>query len=105
MKVVNLRSEKYTIYIGRTGNGQDGIFGNPVQLNAECCVCGSRHEDRGSTLPCYESHLRARLASSSSFRRRFLALTDDDVLGCFCKPDACHGDVIVRVRKEFDEEA
>lgn len=107
MKVVNLRTEHYTVYIGRAGQGQEGPFGNPVKLNTRCCVCGNIHDDRGSTLPCYEQHLRARLESSSAFRRQFLSLDSNDVLGCFCKPDACHGDVMVKVWEELqaNEEA
>ncbi len=102
MKVVNLRNEKYTVYIGRAGKGLDGYWGNPVKLNEECCVCHQRHEDRGSTLPCYEQYLRNRLQSSMSFRQMFMSLAENDVLGCFCKPDACHGDVMVKVWTELN---
>lgn len=104
MKVVNLRKDQYTVYIGRPGHGEDGTFGNPVRLNHHCGICGHVHTERGETLPCFETYLRNRIKGSSSFRRRFLALTDDDVLGCFCKPDACHGDIIVKVWEEMNEE-
>lgn len=100
MRVVNIRKASYTVYIGRAGHGQDGFFGNPIRLNATCPVCERRHETRGSTLGCYEQYLRTKLASSASFARRFASLSDDDVLGCFCKPDACHGDVMVKVWEE-----
>ena len=97
MKVVNFKHDRYTVYIGRAGKGMDGYWGNPVKLNAACPVCSGTHEDRGSTLPCYESYLRKRLEASAAFKQSFLALAEDDILGCFCKPDACHGDIMVKV--------
>lgn len=101
MRVVNLRKESYTVYIGRPGKGQDGFFGNPIRLNEQCPICKCVHETRGSTLVCYEQYLRARLMSSTAFNQRFMELSEDDVLGCFCRPDACHGDVIIKVWEEM----
>ncbi len=101
MKVVNLRQDSYTIYIGRAGHGLDGVFGNPVKLNVECIICSLVHETRSSTLDCYEVYLRNKLKASSAFKERFLSLYIDDVLGCFCKPDACHGDVMIKVWEEI----
>ena len=103
MKVVNLRKEKYTVYIGRAGRGLDGFFGNPVKLNAVCIICNERHETRGATLPCYERYLRTKLLNSTAFRARFRELQENDVLGCFCKPDACHGDIMIKVWEEMNE--
>ena len=31
-KVVNLYKEPYEVYIGRSGKGKDGYFGNPIKL-------------------------------------------------------------------------
>jgi len=104
MKVVNLRANNYTVYIGRPGKGQDGYFGNPVKINTTCCMCDKVHEDRGSTLSCYELYLRKRLKASTAFRQRFLNLEDNDILGCFCKPDACHGDIMMKVWEELQNE-
>jgi hypothetical protein len=47
-----------------TGRGEDGYFGNPF-----------------------------RMGQDSEFKHRVLALKGKR-LGCFCKPKACHGDVI-----------
>ena len=41
-RVVNIKEEKYDVYIGRAGRGQDGYFGNPFVLKAG--------ETRGSSL-------------------------------------------------------
>ena len=102
MKVVNLSRNRYTVYIGRAGKGLDGYFGNPIRINHKCPICNATHLDRGSTLPCYETYLRQRLEGSMAFRIRFMALENSDVLGCFCKPDACHGDVMVKVWTELN---
>lgn len=102
MKVVNLRQSAYTVYIGRSGKGLDGYWGNPVKLNSQCHICLQVHESRGSTLACYEVYLRNKLQKSAIFRKRFLDLQEDDILGCFCKPDACHGDIIVKIWTELN---
>lgn len=104
MKVVNLKKSSYTVYIGRAGHGHDGYWGNPVKLNSMCPICYEVHETRGSTLTCYEKYLRNKLEKNSTFRRRFLTLQTDDILGCFCRPDACHGDIIIKVWKELKHE-
>jgi len=104
MRVVNLKGkEKFTVYIGRAGHGMDGFWGNPIRINEECMLCSGTHIDRGSTLPCYEQYLRDRLKSSSAFKQRFLALEENDVLGCFCVPEPCHGNIMIKVWKELNK--
>lgn len=83
--VVNIRKEPYDQYIGRAGRGEDGYFGNPVRLNPG--------EQKGSTIERYRKYFYARLANDPEFKRRIHALKGL-VLGCFCKPLDCHGDII-----------
>lgn len=83
--VVNIRNNLYDQYIGRAGKGQDGYFGNPFRLNPG--------ESRGSTLEKYKKYFYKRLANDPEFKRRIHALKGL-VLGCFCKPRDCHGDII-----------
>jgi len=83
--VVNLRSEPYDVYIGRVGRGQDGSFGNPFRIGPD----GSRTE----TIERYRRYFWRRIATDRAFRARVEALRGKR-LGCFCKPLACHGDVI-----------
>lgn len=92
-RVVNLRREKYDVYIGRAGKGQDGYFGNPIRRNAVCPVCGGRHDTNGSTLDCFRIYFTRRLRDDSMFRAMVEELKGKR-LGCFCKPGPCHGDVI-----------
>ena len=84
-KVVNLRKEKYDSYIGRGskwGNkfviGRDGDREEVVRKSKEWILqnkelLGSLHELKGK------------------------------ILGCFCKPKACHGDVLVELVNELEE--
>ena len=81
-RVVNLRVEPYDVYIGRPskwGNpftiGRDGTRREVVQKYREWIrnnpdLMGALHELRGKTL------------------------------GCFCKPESCHGDVLIELLEE-----
>lgn len=84
--VVNIYKSSYDIYIGRAGKGQDGYFGNPFRL-----LPGS---NRGDTLSNYIKYFYNRLNTDPEFKQRIHELKDK-VLGCFCKPHPCHGDIIV----------
>ncbi len=81
------------VYIGRSGNGYDGYFGNPAPIGGKCKVCGDTHKDRGSTLTCYRKYLLHRISSDIEFKERVYSLKDKTLV-CFCKPKPCHGDVI-----------
>jgi len=85
-RVVNLNREKYDVYIGRAGNGHDGYFGNPFKLESALL--------RDVVLDRYKTYFLERIARDEEFRRRVLGLVGLR-LGCFCKPLACHGDIIV----------
>ena len=82
--VVNLRKEDYDVYIGRAGRGQDGYFGNPFQVS---------EGGREACIEKYREYFFDRIANDREFKERVLALRGK-TLGCFCKPEACHGDVI-----------
>lgn len=83
-RVVNLNESPYDVYIGRAGHGQDGYFGNPYKLT---------EGRRGSTLEAYKRYFYERLEYDAEFKRRVLELRNK-TLGCFCKPNPCHGDII-----------
>lgn len=74
------------VYIGRRGRGLDGYFGNPYVL--------SRMEvSREQAIARYERYFARRMATDPEFKSRVEALKGKTLL-CFCKPLACHGDVI-----------
>ena len=80
--VVNLKRENYDVYIGRAGQGEDGYFGNPFRgLGRSEAICQ------------FKRYFETRVKADAVYRERVLALKGKR-LGCFCKPLACHGDVI-----------
>lgn len=99
-RVVNQKHDQYTVYIGRSGRGVSSAFGNPVIRGDLCPVCGGIHETRGETLPCFEIYARARMGVDAEYRAAILALTGQ-VLGCFCKPGPCHGDILIKLWREI----
>lgn len=80
------------VYIGRAGKGQDGYFGNPHRVRPSEAI--------GTTLTLYRAQLRGRFTIDEEFARRFREL-DGKILVCFCKPNPCHGDVIVAFLDEI----
>jgi len=74
--VVNIKHDKYDVYIGRAGNGQDGYFGNPFIIG--------RNGNRDEVLDLYYIHFYDRLRTDPEFAAR-IAKLKGKVLGCFCK--------------------
>ncbi len=77
--VVNIKNTHYDIYIGRPG-----VLSNPYRLGKY-----SREE----AIALYKTHFYDFLTWNSEFLAAALA-TKGKVLGCHCKPLACHGDII-----------
>ena len=76
-KVVNLKYETYDIYIGR-----GSIWGNPFKIGV--------HGNRKEVIIKYKWYIMHRpelLDQLETLRGK--------TLGCYCKPLACHGDVLV----------
>lgn len=92
-RVVNLRCEAFEVYIGRAGRGEDGYFGNPYRVGSTCQSCGVYHPTAESTRVCYTNYFQWRMSNDAQFYWRVVGLKGR-VLGCFCKPGFCHGDVI-----------
>ena len=76
-KVVNLKYETYDIYIGR-----GSIWGNPFYIGT--------HGDREEVIAKYRIYILGRPELLDQ-----LETLRDKTLGCYCKPLACHGDVLV----------
>jgi len=88
--VVNLRQEKFDAYIGRGPGGKipdppnRGCYGNPFSVE--------KYGRKGS-IERFVVYFYDRVATDPVFRAAVLELQDKR-LGCFCKPQECHGDVI-----------
>ena len=81
-KVVNLRKQKYDVYIGRGSK-----WGNRFVIGRD----GSREE----VIAKYKEWIL-----KNSELLSCLGQLKDKVLGCYCKPLACHGDVLVELADE-----
>ncbi|RME01760.1 MAG: DUF4326 domain-containing protein [Deltaproteobacteria bacterium] len=101
-RVIHIRDRRGTpdeVYIGRAGHGHDGYFGNPIRVGQVCQECGSIHQDRGDTIPCYESYVRSRMECDPMFRSKVKGLRGKTLV-CFCKPNPCHGDILAKIAEE-----
>ena len=79
VKIVNLRCEKYDVYIGR-----GSVWGNKFVIGRD----GNREE----VIEKYRIWFEERIEKDDDFKKRTLGLRGK--LGCYCKPLNCHGDVI-----------
>jgi len=80
-------------YIGRAGHGMEGKYGNPVIAGRLCPNCGEKHTTGGSTLKCYEEML----LRSIDYQPDYIEPLRGKHLVCFCAPNPCHGDVLLRL--------
>lgn len=81
MKVVNIRNEKYEVYIGR-----GSIFGNKYVIGKD--------GDRELVIKKFKVDFWNKVKNDKKFLEEVLKL-EGKVLGCFCFPLVCHGDVII----------
>lgn len=86
--VVNLRAERAEVYIGRGSE-----WGNPFRIGAQ------PEWDRETVIAMYRTHIMDRLVSEPDLLARFETLRGK-VLGCYCRPLACHGDVLVSLLED-----
>ena len=90
MSVVHCKKAKFDVYVGRPSK-----WGNPFRIGKD----GSRKE-------CIEKY-REWLERSQSQRAQELrwALPElrGKVLGCWCAPKSCHGDVLAELSEDLFE--
>jgi hypothetical protein len=91
-RVVHLQDEPYDAYIGRAGKGQDGYFGNPHRIGY-CEICDTTH-NRKEAIAAFRKDFVWAISNDALYKSKVQALRGK-VLGCFCKPEACHGDVFI----------
>lgn len=84
MKVVHCKKEPYDVYIGRPSK-----WGNPFTIG--------KHGTRAEVVTKYEEWIRQQpelLSALSELKGKTIA--------CWCAPQACHGDVLIKLVKELD---
>ena len=87
VRIVNLRKERFDLYIGRRRTGAHNKWANPYPINAR--------RTRKQAIMEYERHLIAQIGSGEVTREELADLhRQGTVVGCFCAPQPCHGEVI-----------
>lgn len=89
-KVVHCKKDQYDIYIGRPS-----IYGNPFS-----------HKE--GTLAKYKVHTREEaiekykewLYSQPELINKVKTELKNKILGCWCKPLSCHGDILLEIANE-----
>ena len=97
--VVNKFKDKYDVYIGRTHDPLH--FGNPFSFKRDSLaevVVGSREE----SVEAFRKWLTGEAYKEVEPERRWWILENlvylkGKVLGCFCSPQLCHGDILAEM--------
>lgn len=84
-KVVNCKRQKYDVYIGRPSK-----WGNPFEIGKD----GDRYE----VIAKFELYLKANKELMDSLHELKYKR-----LGCFCAPNYCHGDILVKYVEELEK--
>lgn len=87
--VVNKRYNSYDVYIGR-----GSPFGNPFIIG--------KHGTRTEVIEQYRDYFFDKLMFDHEFSEAVNELKGK-CLGCFCKPQACHGDIIAEYLDQGEE--
>lgn len=102
-KYANLKewmNDDNNVYIGRKGivfiDGQrfpkdDSIWANPFKI--------SENETRESVINKYEKYIREKIVKENLHDE--IKKLKGKNLGCWCKPLSCHGDVLLKIIKEY----
>lgn len=81
MKVVHLNKDSYDVYIGRPSK-----WGNPFSAD---------EYGRAEAIKKYKEYILSTTELLYSLHE-----LDGKTLGCYCKPLACHGDVLIELRQQ-----
>jgi len=85
-KVVNLKKESYDVFIGRGSK-----WGNPfTHIKDKKTLADFVVETREEAIESYREYLAGNQELLDS-----LDELEGKTLGCYCKPESCHGDIIL----------
>jgi hypothetical protein len=96
MKVVHCKVDSYDVYIGRPS-----IWGNPF-THKDSTIAGIKLATRLDAINAYENWLLGLSWNDFEQSKRNLILSHlhelyGKTLGCWCHPQACHGDVLIKL--------
>ena len=85
-RIVHCKRDPYDVYIGR---GKNSKWGNPFVLGKD--------GDRQEVIVKYEEWVKTRPDLMAA-----LPELKGKILGCWCAPQACHGEVLVRLSEDVE---
>jgi len=88
INVVHCKKEKYDIYIGRPSK-----WGNPYS-HKEGTLAKYKKETRSEAIEAYRDYI---LNGDGKHLINELDELDGKILGCWCKPKSCHGDILKEI--------
>lgn len=96
--VVNMQTDSYQVYIGRK-KGTHEHFGNPFTFLAHGTLGVVTLSTREQTIEAFKLWLLKQSWQDINPDQRnwilnHMHLLEGKVLGCYCKPLSCHGDIL-----------
>ncbi len=97
-----MKNKEEHVYIGRKGvvfiDGvrfplYDSLWANPYKI--------SDSQPREKVLELYLEHIENKIKSDNLLVKELLKLKGKK-LGCWCKPECCHGDILINLIKKYD---
>lgn len=98
-----MKNKDEHVYIGRKGvvfiDGvrfplYDSIWANPYKID--------EYNSREEVLESYLEYIENKLMSNKNLINELLKLKGKK-LGCWCKPECCHGDILIDLIKKYDK--
>ena len=86
--VVNINKEPFDVYIGRHQDPIKGKWGNPFS-HKEGSLALFKTATRKESIDMYEQYLLSNQELMDSLHELTVK-----TLGCWCKPNSCHGDIL-----------
>ena len=97
-----MKNKEEHVYIGKKGaifiNGvrfplYDSIWANPYKI--------SENQSREKVLELYSEYVEKNIELNNLLIPELLKLKGKK-LGCWCKPECCHGDILIKLIKKYD---
>jgi len=89
MKVVHCKKEPYDVYIGRPSK-----WGNPYTHLEDATQAKYKVATRAQAVEAYRDYI---LNGEGKHLLEDLHELEGKVLGCWCKPKSCHGDILIEI--------
>lgn len=89
--IVHCKKEPYDVYIGRPSR-----FGNPFSHRGGT-LAQVEVETREEAIECFENYAR----STPWLLKAIKEELKGKILGCWCHPLSCHGEILVKIANEL----